>query len=162
MSILRPPPPTLPTTEAIDSVMESQIGTGLGIDVGSSETVGSGNGSGTRINTGSGVVTSSSNSRISAPIASEPIQNLQKWGYKYSPSSQSLNAQLQNDGIDDHVSLSPTTIYTLLLSRLPFPRSKRRRSSSCSERETRTASISSNSSTRRHPSTCSRCLRLRA
>ncbi|SEI34671.1 YALIA101S05e07910g1_1 [Yarrowia lipolytica] len=101
------PTPTLPTTEAIDSVMESQIGTGLGIDVGSSETVGSGNGSGTRINTGSGVVTSSSNSRISAPIASEPIQNLQKWGYKYSPSSQSLNAQLQNDGIDDHVSLSP-------------------------------------------------------
>lgn len=100
------PTPTLPTTEAIDSVMESQKGTGLGIDVGSSETVGSGNGHvNSTINStpipGSGVASSSSNSRISAPIASEPIQNLQKWGYKYSPSSQSLNAQLQGD-VDDH------------------------------------------------------------
>lgn len=88
------PTPTLPTTEAIDSVMDSSASsnstkatTGLGI---------------TDLDPPSPQVRISA--PISAPIASEPIQNLQKWGYKYSPSSQSLNAQLYDD---DHPPPAP-------------------------------------------------------
>ncbi|KAG5356724.1 putative Rho-type GTPase-activating protein 2 [Yarrowia sp. E02] len=98
------PTPTLPTTEAIDHVMESQRGTGLGIDVGGNDPAGNSNHG---MHPGPAVLTSSNNRGISAPIASEPIQNLQKWGYKYSPSSQSLSQQLQGDGLDDHLSQSP-------------------------------------------------------